>query len=576
MKSTYKTILPAGHLNNLYLSTAPLSKCWFWFYASLLGSIVLAGCWLRFKGLGSTVVQMDEIHSVINGVSNSFPWILSNFTYFDSCIPLSLYIKLLTTAGFGITESVVRLPGALAGAMTLVLWGWFLLPRVTLFQTLSTVALIAFSPYLVYLSREARPYPIVVFLVSGAVFSLVAWLESKKQHSLFASAIFSSLALFFHPIALPALCILWAFPLAQWATSRERCIHLRDYAIGATIAAGCTLLLLGPSLVSLLGQFGVKGGSSYVDLDTVRYGVLPIFGIKFTPNPFLWVLMAVFGAMAVPGRLKPVSICLLTMAAGQFLFLAVTKPVCAQVPMVWLRYWSFLIPFFLFFLSSALHYTVQALLKNKSAMSLVGAGLGIIFFGYNFLKFNYDVTMNGNYGRMPIVMYMPCDLTAFDADNKIPQFYKYLAASDEKMAVVETPIDVNYPIYGLYQRYHKKEIYAGALGSHIYQDIWGTSKDLAFERIIPMNSGLPAGIQAKARYLIVHKKLWAELTNIYDILQFHKPFQMQAHGGEIFASAGNKMFFANLDLTTEDLQKIPLTPCFEDEYLQVFDLRQLP
>src|SRR6059036_438344 len=93
---------------------------------------VLVGTFLRVWRAGSPLLFQDELFAVAAAADLRYTCILTHFGFFDHCIPLSLYAKLLT-ATVGPDEWTLRLPGmgAVIAALFLVaVIGWRVLDRV--------------------------------------------------------------------------------------------------------------------------------------------------------------------------------------------------------------------------------------------------------------------------------------------------------------------------------------------------------------------------------------------------------------------------------------------------------------
>src|SRR5438094_171053 len=101
----------------------------------LLGCVllsVLVGIFLRVWRAGSPLLFQDELFAVAAAADLRYTQILTHFgLFFDHCIPLSLYAKLLTDT-IGLDEWTLRLPGgwrdvlwaaALFSALALLLLG---------------------------------------------------------------------------------------------------------------------------------------------------------------------------------------------------------------------------------------------------------------------------------------------------------------------------------------------------------------------------------------------------------------------------------------------------------------------
>src|SRR5437773_155755 len=313
----------------------------------LLGCVllsVLVGIFLRVWRAGSPLLFQDELFAVAAAADLRYTQILTHFgLFFDHCIPLSLYAKLLTDT-IGLDEWTLRLPGIVAGVATLCLVaaiGWRELEDAA---AVLVVAWFAGSPYVVYLTREARPYPIVMLLVGLACLFVFAWMRSGGRARLLAAAAFASLAPWFHPMVLPSVGVLGLATIG-WAWSARRPGGWRDVLWAAALFSALALLLLGPPAGDLLHGWALKGTRGHMTLGTVATGLMLLLPTPVEAPLLFWLALAALGFVALGRRHPRESAILSAMTVVQVLALRLAQPMGVEAPHICLRYLAHLLPF---------------------------------------------------------------------------------------------------------------------------------------------------------------------------------------------------------------------------------------
>jgi hypothetical protein len=221
----------------------------------LLVLAVLVGVALRLHQLGSQVIADDEWHALdLLGSQRSYPFrsILMHFGTDDVCIPLTLYYKLASVT-VGISEWVVRMPSLAAGLASLVVFP--LLIRPLHGRRVATIFawLLAVSPMHVYVSRNARPYAIALFLTFVALMAFHSCWTTSGSRARWRYVVCAVLAPYFHlttlPVVLFPLVLAFAARLVRISRAGDRMSN-RALIGTASALAGGLLLLLGPPLLS--------------------------------------------------------------------------------------------------------------------------------------------------------------------------------------------------------------------------------------------------------------------------------------------------------------------------------------
>jgi dolichyl-phosphate-mannose-protein mannosyltransferase len=206
----------------------------------LVGALTIAGAALRFSTLGVQGFWHDEAVTVGRVLDPNLFTTLGHVPNSEATPPLYYALAWLWAKLFGSGEVGIRSLSALFGTATIPIAWWAGRTLVARAAGLGAAALLAFSPYMVWYSQEARAYALLVLLcgVSLALFAEV--LRRPQRRWLVWWAVASALALLAHYFAVfvvvPELAALvWLLP------ERRRAVL---YAGGAVAAVGVALVPL--------------------------------------------------------------------------------------------------------------------------------------------------------------------------------------------------------------------------------------------------------------------------------------------------------------------------------------------
>jgi hypothetical protein len=185
----------------------------------LVAALTLAGAVLRVVAARQSLFG-DELSTYwlvsTHGLSSMLTAIRDTI---EITPPLSFVLSWLTTRP-AVTPELLRLPALLAGIATIPLV-WVLGAR-TVGRTpgLIAAAFVAFSPFLVFYSSEARNYSVLVLLIVLSTLALLEASESGRTRWWLAYAACSCLAMYAHytaafPLAAQLAWVLWAHPEAR-------------------------------------------------------------------------------------------------------------------------------------------------------------------------------------------------------------------------------------------------------------------------------------------------------------------------------------------------------------------------
>ena len=144
----------------------------------ILFLLIGAGAALRFSYLSHFSFWYDEVATAIQSRQPTSEII---FSPLHPVYPPFYFLLLHVLPISGTGEWLLRFPSALAGTLTIPLM--FLLGK-QLFDTATGMMgalLLTISPFHIYFSQEARPYAIVMVVVTAALLFFTRWLQSRQS-----------------------------------------------------------------------------------------------------------------------------------------------------------------------------------------------------------------------------------------------------------------------------------------------------------------------------------------------------------------------------------------------------------
>ncbi len=283
---------------------------WGWAGAALLAVVVLAGLWLRLRGLGAEGFADDEVHKWL--AANRY--LAGDLGGDDVEHPMLMkaLVALAISAARGALspEAVTRLPSALAGGLTA--WATAVLGR-RLFGRgagLLAGALVAFSTSAVGYHRIAKEDSLLGLFFTLCMLCLAqarAAAEDSRDRDrarwevagavALGGAFASKYFIFYFPI--PVLAYLWLMPVSRWRVPLGRWMALIGLSLVAFLALNWTPLF--PGTWSYLASYirgdavgGDRGVSESIVFMGRLYGNLPLLrGEPHTPPWYFAVFAAV-------------------------------------------------------------------------------------------------------------------------------------------------------------------------------------------------------------------------------------------------------------------------------------------
>lgn len=517
----------------------------------VLPFVLALAFFLRLTGLKDMLIFADEIHTIPIAVHKSLPWILSHFTGNDACIPLTAYNHLLVKTGL-LNEFTFRLPCVVTGSLLPLILAWQGKNRDHLHQSAFFFgsALAGLSPYLVYLSREARPYPIAIlffYLSACLVFSWIRKTISLARpagRKLYLAALCAFLAIYFHPIVAPStfvlgLATLYPLGLAACQGDKHRVSKLlRTYP--GPLGLFCLLFALSfiPAWPSFSAGFSEKIVHGQADLTTFLSGTSLLLAIPEI-NPWLILGLTVVGTLLLADKYPLECFVLWSMLILQLAILYFLEPRFLEIPWVLFRYLAHLIPFWLL----ALAWVCVWLLQRLLSPILLEAFVALLIFClgcYQLVLGHYP--LHRVYNTHPMALY----LTQQDLDQLLTlpaaRFYRTrLGPLKQKLScqqglLIESPFLATFPLYGLYHRAHHWTVKTTSLGKYFGRNLcignkgvhWNTALDPKKINVPKAQPG--AGPGPCPIYLVVHKRIKKELQTAYSLLKKRKPAAMLLAG----------------------------------------------
>ncbi len=484
----------------------------------------------------------------------------------------------------------MRLPSLIAGTLTIVLFGfmaWRLLPP---FQAVVATGIMCFSPYFVYLSQLARPYAIVIFLVFAATVTMFVWIKTKGPGiSLTISVLCGVFAIYFQPIVLPAIVTLQAYPLLLFATKRLPLTKRRDYIIATGIFIIIPAILLIPTLQSLLSEMSSKSFKGSINLDTIRYGLIPVLGLKMVIPLTVYMVTIGIGIYSLTKQYKHEVCCLLLMTTAQIVFLLIIRPAGVWRAHVGIRYMVHLLPFMVVFMVSGISFMVCLCPGLKNQRSLFGAAiiLMVLFGGYHYQSHHYPEKYDTYAINPQYDLFYPDEYVQQNIDTILPStFYHEIAKDTADYVIAEVSLKDSFgACFQVYQRYHRHR-HVNVILSTQHKKYFDTLYTRTrFKTTLNIEKVQRLAGDLDIRYLIVHKRIGDEYKNIFGTHQF---FEQRAQASpivrnqmkldaEVFEKWMQSEIQYALDHQVIDpdyLKEISAPKIFEDDFIIVYDLRK--
>lgn len=246
--------------------------------ALALAAIVVAGGTLRFATLGAQSLDHDEAFTAVHVIHPSLASTLAAVVRSERSPPLYYVASWAWTRAFG--TGVIGLRSLSAALGTLTIAAAYLAGRELASRRAGLVAaaLVAFNPYLIWFSQEARSYGLMIALVALALGLFARALREPTPAVLAGWALASALALCSHYFA--AFAFVPEAALLAWRVPRGR---------SRAVAAGAAAGFVGAALVPLavIQEHGGRSNEfTAVPLASRAFATLVRFATVEGPHPF--------------------------------------------------------------------------------------------------------------------------------------------------------------------------------------------------------------------------------------------------------------------------------------------------
>ena len=255
-----------------------------------LGGLVVLAAVLRFYRLGHQGFWFDEGNTALE-VRFTVGQMLTLLKHYESTPPLYYGIAWVWSRVFGDTETGLRSLSALLGVLAVPVAYGAAAKLVSRRAGLIAATLIAFNPYLIWYSQEARAYSLVVLLTGGGLWAFAHVRNGPTARNLAAWGVISGLAL-----ATEYYSFLVILPEALWLIY----LHRRNLSLWVCL---CGLAVwCAPLLWFAISQNGTGHASWIAPIPLLpRLGqIVPQFLIGYGA-PAYAVLMRVAEAAALVG-----------------------------------------------------------------------------------------------------------------------------------------------------------------------------------------------------------------------------------------------------------------------------------
>jgi len=562
----------------------------YYFFLLMITGLFI-GASLRLYRIGSQIIWDDEWHGISSAVLHSLKYILTHFEADDNCIPLSAYYRIMLYCG-GLNEIIVRLPQILSGILILIVFP--LIARKLFNYRLSLIFLfmLSISPLLIYFSRFARPYSIVVFLSFVSVFCFYFWITEGKRTYSVVYVIAAVLAIYFSPSSagfvtapVPYLIILYIVERKRRKVTIPIILpSLKTIVILiAGLAAGIIVCLL--PAAGTLGEITSKVGESSVDFHTLARSAFLFCGSRSYILCMVLAALFVFGLPVLYMQDKVLFSYLLTICLLHLFFIVLSGPRLVRVSTVFTRYFLPTLPIFFIIISLALdnlHTRLTSLYPRRrkiatpvSALVFLGLLSALFFTGPlpEAYSFPNDFTNHMDFQYKYLRLSLPRIADA--RKSMYPQFYRNLKDQPESKLIIEFPAVISWTwnIFHVYQRFHHWRVLIG-YDSKYFGPFFGypllRNKGIRFNSFIDI-SDPQALLNSSADLFVIHKNIWKECAAV----GFHSP-------------ENRRKMKARLNLlphpTTQDMAayvKATITsmtaqfgnPFYEDKWIVVYSLK---
>jgi hypothetical protein len=344
---------------------------------------------------------------------------------------------------------------------------------------------------------------------------------------------------------------------------------MREVAAGAAVFLALTLVLVGPALRDLLLQRALKGDRGQLEAATFRHSLLLLHGTTFDLPLLAWALLAAAGLWMLARRWPHESLVLAGGLAVQVGALGAVGPIQVELPFVFLRYLSPWIPFLLLLVVLPVASLLDALVRSTRIAVPLAIGLVVALGAFYLARGWYSI--GSAYNAHPSQIFITRALLR-DPAVPLSPFYEKLAEDPLPGGIVEAPLVLSFPPYGLYQGIHGRDVRVAILGHRFSEQTLLDPRFRGLASTIPLDRESLG--RSGARLLVFHKEIGQELLGLLEAARRTWPASTQLPASDRMIEA-----FAFVDHGGE-----PIAPpawigeahevVYEDRWIVVYDLGQ--
>ena len=527
------------------------------------------GAGLRIWRLGEIQIFADESHTLWWSARSSLRWIATHVSSNDVCIPYSLYNKALLST-IGLSEWMMRWPAAASGIALLLLCYPLLKKSCGATFALLGLGFLSLSPYLIYLSREARPYAIIMALMTWAGIVLLLWRQDRKGNRLKLAAFLLALSVYFHPVTMPSAFSMWFYPLVVMrydAADRGNC---KDYLYATMIGMATTAVLLGPTALSWMDSVAGKASRGNMEISAAVDGLLLLHGLPVRVPIWGWALPVCVGFIGLFRKHRIEAVLLLILLLVQISAIQISQPLLVEIPWVWTRYWIHLFPLLLVGLLLGLRDLTPTFPRRHWFKQIAVVLLLCVYGAWHAVNGHYAIGQEKSYPNHPMLLMMPPQKRVLEDIAPAAAFYQRVIRPLADVRIIESPRVYTFPLYDLYSRLHGKRVYTAGMGEGMGQTVMEDHPGFDF------STAWDGSLNRSAI-----KTFWIHHKNIKEEIRWasHRAMQYPLVAGQLKVLAEFMLEASRADLLFGSQAALDdFAPgggarlIFEDQWLKVFEL----
>jgi len=552
---------------------------------------ICLGVFLRLYQINGQIIGDDEWHSICVAVKNSLGYILTHYHVSDNCIPLTVYYKFLLQT-IGLSEWGLRSLQIVSGILCLILLP--LMVRSILAERVSIIFsfLLSISPFLIYFSRYARPYIIVVLLCVTSLFSFYLWIKRGRTVFSVVFLITGILAPYFHLFSIFTVLspLVWSIIFLALAKISHKEVPSAVAATLTQLVYCAVLLCIGVSIwfIPAFDSFQAltqKVSGGFIEYNTLLGAANLFAGSKWQVVSYLWFGISLYGLYCIRKDLLLFGI-LSFAILFQLSAIFVVKPLAVEIPVVFARYAISILPVWLLLIAIGLNdISLRLAFSVKNRITpVISNGIPTLFLMFAFLDgplFNIYGGPN-NFTNHTVFQYdyshKWTDMDKDQAEEVFPEFYFHLAGVKQQMRIIEAPFLVpwSWNTYFLYQRLHRKQVLIGHSGDSYIADANPVMHpNIHFYNWVDLGNSQQVA-ESNAGYVVIHKDLFIEAAYLGYILvkgpveltQIVRRTMDADHGIKAAIAASRREATKMIEYLNKNVDR----PCYEDDLIAVFKL----